>query len=312
MTAAAPVLQAFFTERLAAARRASPHTIIAYRDAIRMLVVFAAARHRVAPHRLDIADLDAATIAAFLDHLEHQRGNSIRTRNARLAAIHALFAFAAPGHPEHAADIARVLAIPAKRHDQTIVTFLTEPEAQALIDAPDPSRRTGRRDRALLTLAIQTGLRAGELTALRNRDLHLGTGAHVACHGKGRKDRITPLTGNTAAMLKQWLAERGGTPDDPLFPTNRGTPLSHDALCRRTCCSAERGTDERAEWVCTGSACVGLVGVAVFVDGVLESVGFQGGDGGVGLRGGFEAEVLVEGVGDGLVAVVEELLDLSQ
>jgi integrase/recombinase XerD len=238
MTALAPLLQGFFTRHLVAARRASPHTITAYRDAIRMLVVFAAEQHRLAPHRLDIADLDAPTVAAFLDHLEQERGNSIRTRNARLAAIHALFGYAAFDHPEHAADIARVLAIPAKRHDQTIVAFLTDPEAQALIDAPDPARRTGRRDRALLALAIQTGLRAGELTALRNRDLHLGAGAHVACHGKGRKDRITPLTDNTTAMLEQWLAERGGSPDDPLFPTNRGTPLSHDALTQRVTIAA--------------------------------------------------------------------------
>ena len=172
-------------------------------------------------------------ISAFLDHLEHERGNSIRTRNARLAAIHSLFGFAALRHPEHAADIARVLAIPPKRADQTIVTFLTAPRADALLAAPDRATRTGRRDHAWILLAIQTGLRASELTALTCGDVHLGTGAYVACHGKGRKDRITPLTPATVTTLRAWLAERGGTPDDPLFATTRGGPMSRDALQQR-------------------------------------------------------------------------------
>ena len=172
-------------------------------------------------------------ISAFLDHLEHDRENSIRTRNARLAAIHSLFAFAALRHPEHAADIERVLAIPPKRADQTIVTYLTDTEAEALLAAPDRASRTGRRDHAWILLAIQTGLRASELTGLTCRDVHLGAGPYVACHGKGRKDRITPLTPGTAATLRAWLAERAGDPGDPLFVTSRGGPLSHDALQQR-------------------------------------------------------------------------------
>jgi site-specific recombinase XerD len=233
VTAIAATMQAFFTERLIAQRRASPHTITAYRDTLRLLLGFAAQRTRTPPCRLDIADLDAPMISAFLDHLEHQRGNTIRSRNARLAAIHSLFSFAALRHPEHAADIARVLAIPPKRSDQTIVTFLTSTETEALLAAPDRATRTGRRDHAWILLAIQTGLRASELTALTRRDVHLGAGAYVACHGKGRKDRITPLAPGTVTTLRAWLAEHGGTPDDPLFTTIRGGPMSRDALQQR-------------------------------------------------------------------------------
>jgi integrase/recombinase XerD len=233
VTAIAATMQAFFTERLIAQRRASPHTITAYRDTLRLMLGFAAQRTGTPPCRLDIADLDAPVISAFLDHLERDRGNTIRSRNARLAAIHSLFGFAALRHPEHAADIARVLAIPPKRADQTIVTFLTTPEAEALLAAPDRATRTGRRDHAWILLAVQTGLRASELTALTCRDVHLGTGAYVACHGKGRKDRITPLTPATVTTLQAWLAEHGGTPDDPLFTTIRGGPMSRDALQQR-------------------------------------------------------------------------------
>jgi integrase/recombinase XerD len=233
VTAIAATMQAFFTERLIAQRRASPHTIAAYRDTWRLLLGFAAQRTRTPPCRLDIADLDAPMISAFLDHLEHQRGNTIRSRNARLAAIHSLFDFAALRHPEHAADIARALAIPPKRSNQTIVTFLTGPETEPLLAAPDRATRTGRRDHAWILLAVQTGLRASELTALTRRDVHLGTGAYVACHGKGRKDRITPLAPGTVATLRAWLAEHAGTPDDPLFTTIRGGPMSRDALQQR-------------------------------------------------------------------------------
>src|SRR5260221_3114889 len=223
-------MQAFFTDRLIAQRRASPHTIAAYRDTLRLLLGYARERAGKPPCRLDFADLDAPVISAFLDHLEHERGNSVRSRNARLAAIHSLFGFAALRHPEHAAGIARVLAIPPKRADQTIVTFLTSDEAEALLAAPDRATRTGRRDHAWILLAVQTGLRASELTALTRRDVHLGTGSYVACHGKGRKDRITPLSPGTVTTLRAWLAENPGTPGDPLFTTIRGGPMSRYAL----------------------------------------------------------------------------------
>jgi integrase/recombinase XerD len=233
MTALAPTLQTFFTDRLALQRQASGHTVAAYRDALRMLVVYAAQQAGKTPSRLDIADLDAQTVGAFLSHLENDRGNSIRTRNARLAAIHSLFQYAAVRHPEHAADIARVLAIPPKRFDKALITYLAEDEITALLAAPDLTTWTGRRDQALLVLACQTGLRATELTSLAIGDIHLGTGAHVSCLGKGRKQRITPLTPATVTVLRSWLAERGGLPADPLFITRRGTPLSRDALERR-------------------------------------------------------------------------------
>jgi site-specific recombinase XerD len=233
MTALAPTLQAFFTQRLVAERNASPRTVAAYRDTWRLLVVFASTSTRRPPCQLDFDDLDAPLVAAFLDHLETVRHNSIRTRNARLAAIHSLFRYAALRHPEHAATISRVLAIPPKRHDRAIVTYLTEAEVDALLDAPDQKTWCGRRDRAMLLLAAQTGLRVSELIGLTRHDVHLGIGPHVACHGKGRKDRITPLAAPTVAVLALWVRERGGNPNEPLFPTSTGRPLSRDAVEHR-------------------------------------------------------------------------------
>jgi site-specific recombinase XerD len=233
MSALAPTLQGFFTERLVGQRQASPHTLAAYRDTLRLLLCFAADRTGTQPSALDIDDLDAPLIGAFLDHLEHERANSVRTRNTRLAAIRSLFRYAALRHPEHAATIARVLAIPPKRFERALITFLTEPEIDALLAAPDRSTWTGRRDHAMLLLATQTGLRASELIGLACGDVHLGTGAHISCLGKGRKQRITPLTKQTVAVLDVWLAERAGHPDQPLFPTRTGRPLSRDAIERR-------------------------------------------------------------------------------
>lgn len=226
----APLLQSFFTDRLARQRQASGHTVAAYRDTFRLLLSFTAERTGIAPSRLDIADLDAPLIGAFLSHLEAERGNTVATRNARLAALRSFYTYAAFHAPQAAASIARVLAIPAKRGDKTTVSFLTRTEADALIDAPSIETWTGRRDRALLHMAIQTGLRVGEFTALRIRDLHLETGPHVRCHGKGRKDRATPLTAPTVTDLRSWLRERGGKPDEIVFPTRRGTALSRDAV----------------------------------------------------------------------------------
>lgn len=233
MSAFAPLLQAFFTDRLIGQRRCSQNTITGYRDTFRLLLAFAAARTGKTPDALDIADLDAPLIAAFLDHLERQRGNQVRTRNNRLAAIHSLFGYGAPRHPEHAATIQRVLAIPTKRCDRNLVTWLTQDEVDALLAAPDRTTWTGRRDHAMLVLAAQTGLRVSELIGLTVADTHLGVGAYVHAVGKGRKERRTPLTRLTVRVLRVWLAERGGAPDDPLFPTRTGTRLSHDAVERR-------------------------------------------------------------------------------
>lgn len=233
MSALAPTLEAFFTDRLTRQRDASPHTIAAYRDTLRLLLTFTAARTGQQPSQLDVADLDAALVGDFLNHLQTERGNSTRTRNARLAAIHSLFRYAALRHPEHAVVIERVLAIPAKRHDRALITFLDPNEVDALLAAPDRTTWTGRRDHTLVLLAIQTGLRISELTGLTCADVHLGVGAHVNCLGKGRKQRITPLTAGTVAALRVWLTERAGHPGDPLFPTRTGTRLSRDAVEHR-------------------------------------------------------------------------------
>ena len=231
MTTLTSTVQAFFTDYLTRQRRASPYTIAAYRDSLRLLLAFTARQAGTQPARLEITDLDAPVIGAFLDHLEKERCNSVRTRNARLAAIHALFSFAALRHLDHAAVIQRVMAIPPKRSDRKLVTYLTEPEAAALLAAPDPATTTGRRDHALLTLAIQAGLRVSELTALTRADAFLGTGAHVTCTGKGRRQRITPLTPATAKGLGGWLGEHPGKPGDPLFPSRSGSP--HEPLRSR-------------------------------------------------------------------------------
>ena len=233
MTDLAPVLQAFFTDRLARQRNASGQTVAAYRDTWRLLLAFAAERTGKQPSRLGIADLDAPLIGDFLDHLERDRGNGPRTRNARLAAIRSMFAYAALRHPEHAETIARVLAIPAKKFDRALVTWLTEPEVKALLAAPDKSTWAGRRDRAMLALAAQTGLRISELTGLTRGDLHLGAGPHVSCHGKGRKERITPLARPVIKVLLAWIAERDGEPGQPLFPNRTGGRLSRDAVEKR-------------------------------------------------------------------------------
>jgi integrase/recombinase XerD len=230
MSALAPVMEAFFTERLAAQRRASPHTVASYRDTFRLLLGFVQRRKGKAPSKLGIEDLDAVGIGAFLDHLERERHNSVRTRNNRLAAIHSLFSYAALRYPEHAAMIQRVLAIPAKRADRRLVSFLTDDEVDALLSAPDRDTWIGRRDHTFLLVAVQTGLRLSELTSLTCGAVELGTGAHLRCHGKGRKERITPLTAQVRSALRIWLTERRGATTDIVFPSRRGGPLSSDAV----------------------------------------------------------------------------------
>jgi site-specific recombinase XerD len=233
MSLLAPTLQAFFVDRLAKQRHASPRTVIAYRDTFRLLLCFLQQQTGKQPSQLDFEDLDAPTILAFLEHLEHERGNRPRTRNARLAALRSMFRFAALRHPEHAELIARVIAIPQKRHDKPIVAFLNKSEITALLAAPDRGTWIGRRDYALLATAIQTGLRVSELTSLNCGDVTLGAGACVQCLGKGRKARQTPLTASTQKLLRSWLRERAGQPSDPLFPTSTGARLTRDAIARR-------------------------------------------------------------------------------
>lgn len=230
MSVIAPTLQAFFTERLVQQRGASPCTMAAYRSCFRLLLRFVHQRCGKEPSQMAFDDLGATAVAEFLQHLENERGNGIRSRNARLAAVHSFFKFAAYRHPEHAELIQRVLAIPPKRFERAEITHLDHSEIVALLAAPDRETWHGRRDHALLLVAVQTGLRLSELTALRIEDAHLGGGAHLRCVGKGRKCRCTPLNAQTVAVLKVWLRERGGVPGDALFPTRRGTRLSADAM----------------------------------------------------------------------------------
>ena len=224
------LLAMFFSNHLMQQREASPHTIASYRDTFRLLVRYAQRELNKPPSELQLEDFDSAFIGDFLSHLENERGNRARSRNVRLAAIRSFFRQVALHEPQHAALAQRVLAMPSKRHLRSPVAWLDRDEVEALLRAPNPRTRFGRRDRTLLTVAVQTGLRASELIELRCRDVQLGAGAHLRCHGKGRKERHTPLRRDAAAMLNAWLKERGGEPHDLVFPNQRGRALSHDSL----------------------------------------------------------------------------------
>ena len=230
MTTLAPLLQSFFTERLAKERQASPHTICAYKTTFSLLLRFVRDRLGKAPSDIWLEELNALLISSFLHHLEVERKNSVRTRNARLAAIHSFFSYVAVLVPEHADQVKRVLDIPHKRFDRRLVDFLSRPEFEALLGEPDRKTWIGRRDHALLLVAIQTGLRASELATLRIDQIVPGNHTHIRCTGKGRKERCTPLTRQTMHVLRAWLREQGGTPNDPVFPSSRGGVLSLDAL----------------------------------------------------------------------------------
>jgi site-specific recombinase XerD len=226
------LLQRFFTQRLLAQLGASPHTVACYRDTFRLLLRFAAKQLGYPPSRMQLRDLSVELLSSFLDHLEQDRDCSARTRNIRLSAIHAFFRYVALEEPAQALLCQRVLAIPAKRHERRCVEFLTEQETAALIAAPDPTTWIGRRDRALLLVAVKTGLRSCELIALRRRDISLATGANVCCFGKGRKTRRTPLQPDVVPVLQSWLDECDHSPEASVFPSSRGGPLSADALQR--------------------------------------------------------------------------------
>ena len=232
MTLLAPLLEAFFTDRLRRQTSASPNTVVAYRDAFRLVLHFAQDHLGRGASTLALNDLDAPLIGAFLSHLEIARRNAARTRNARLAAIRSFFRFLAPREPAHGALIQRVLAIPQKRCDRRVVNFLTRPEVDAILASPDQTSWMGRRDHLLLVLAVETGLRVSELVRLRGGDVVLGASSYVRCSGKGRKERMTPLSRRTAARLRWWLQERKTAPADPIFPARHGGALSRDAVAR--------------------------------------------------------------------------------
>jgi site-specific recombinase XerD len=222
----AALLEGFFTQRLMQQRQASRHTVASYRDSFRLLLQFAQQHLHKAPATLALEDIDAPLVTAFLNELEQVRGVTARTRNLRLTAVHSFFHYAAFEAPANAAQIQRVLAIPAKRFTRPLVPFLSRPEVDALLAAPDQGSWSGRRDHALILLAVQTGLRLSELTSLRREDLHFGAGAHVRVIGKGRKERCTPLSKSTRAVLTAWVREPLRAEDQPLFPNARGGRLS--------------------------------------------------------------------------------------
>jgi integrase/recombinase XerD len=224
------LLEAFFVDRIMRQRQVSPHTIASYRDTFRLLLQYAQRHLGKAPSSLALPDLDTSFLGAFLDHLEQERDNSARSRNVRLAAVHSFFRYVALHAPEHSALTQRVLAMPSKRYVRRPIAFLTSVEVAALLTAPDLNTWGGRRDRALLLLAVQTGLRAAELIGLCCDDIVLGPAAYVRCQGKGRKVRNTPLRKDTITVLRAWLRERQAQPTDPVFPTISGTALSHDGL----------------------------------------------------------------------------------
>jgi site-specific recombinase XerD len=231
-TTLSALLSQFFTDRLCTQMDASPHTIAGYRDAFRLLLRFASEQTGRAPAKLTIEDLDAERVGDFLAYVESERGNSARSRNTRLAAIRSFFRFVAMNEPAYMLHCQRILAMPGKRYVRRTVAFLDDAEMEALLAAPDSSTRVGRRDQAILIVALQTGLRASEIVNLRCGDIVTGTGAHIRCEGKGRKQRCTPLRRETVKMLEAWLRERAGADGDPLFTTNRRTRLSRDALER--------------------------------------------------------------------------------
>jgi integrase/recombinase XerD len=226
------LVQAFFTDRLLQQRGASPNTVAGYRDTFRLLLRFAKERLGKAPSKLSLSDLDAAFVGDFLEHLEKARGNGARSRNTRLAAIHSFFRYVSFQEPAYADQCRRILAIPSKRYQRRLIEYLTAEEAEALLAAPDRTSWIGRRDRALLLVGIQTGLRVSELIGLRRSDIVLGSGAHVRCEGKGRKQRCTPLRPEAVEVLAQWLRECPAEPTTPAFPSSRGGPLSRDAVER--------------------------------------------------------------------------------
>jgi len=230
VTSLAPLLERFFADRLMRQREASRHTISSYRDTFRLFLIFAHARLHTPPSRLAFEAIDAPLVVAFLDHLEKHRHVRVRSRNLRLTALHSFFRYAAFELPGHAAQIQRVLAIPSKRFTRTLVPFLTRPEVEALLAAPDQRTWFGRRDHAFLLVAVQTGLRLSEMTSLTDGDVTLGTGAHVHVIGKGRKERCTPLAKPTVTVLKAWRREPPRGDGRVLFPNARGHRLSADAV----------------------------------------------------------------------------------
>lgn len=224
------LIQMFFVKRLNHQLRASPNTIASYRDTFKLLLRFAKQKTGKHPSELVIDDVNAQLVGEFLSYLKKERKNSHRTCNARLAAIHSFFRFMSYECPSYSAQIQRILSIPQKRFDKRVVTFLNSEEIKSLLAAPNRATWIGRRDHALILFAVQTGLRVSELIGLTVNQIKWGTGAHILCQGKGRKERCTPLTGQAEKVLREWLKEHSGISTDPVFPSLRGVRLSRDAV----------------------------------------------------------------------------------
>ena len=225
-------LQRFFTERLASQLQASSHTVASYRDTFRLLLAYTSKHLGHAPTDLQVADIDAELVGRFLSFVETTRGNSARSCNTRLSAIRSFFKYVAINEPQLLHHCQKILAMPSKRYEKRTIDYLNRAEIEALLAAPDPTTWFGRRDRTLLLVALQTGLRVSELINLDCRDVVFGTGTHVRCMGKGRKERSTPLRKDSVRALRAWRAEQGGEDDRPLFVSNRGDRLSRDAVER--------------------------------------------------------------------------------
>jgi integrase/recombinase XerD len=224
MSDLAPILQGFFRVKLMQHKDASPHTIASYRDTWRLLLHYAQQATGTPPEKMRLAQLDHDLITGFLHHLDTDRGNAASTRNNRLAAIHSMFRYAALHAPDDAEVIQRVLAIESTRTGDTEIPWLTPEETAAVLAAPDRDTWTGRRDHAMMTVLLATGLRVSELLSLTRADARIRpAGSHVRCTGKGRRDRSTPLDPATTAVLGEWLDHTSGQPADPLFPARGRT-----------------------------------------------------------------------------------------
>lgn len=235
------VLQDYFCLRLINQMNASPGTIGAYRDTFRLLLRYAEGRLKKSAVAITLEDLDAPLILDFLNHLEKNRGNSIRTRNARLAAIRAFMRYAAVREPAFLAVAQRVTAIPLKRFQRPLVGFLSREEMNAVLGAPDCTTWSGRRDRAMFTTFYNSGARVSEVSTLLIRDVTLGRSPHVRLHGKGRKERTVPLWKETALRLREWLKQVDTKPESPLFPNRKGQPITRagvESRLRRTVAKA--------------------------------------------------------------------------
>jgi len=225
-------VQRFFTERLINQLQASPNTIASYRDTFRLLLKYASDHLGRSPTDLMVADIDVDLVGEFLDFIEGTRKNATRSRNTRLSAIRSFFNYVATNEPQLLHHCQRILAIPSKRHEQRTIDYLTHQEIDALVAAPNPTTWFGRRDRTILMLALQTGLRVSELVSLKWADVSLEPCAYVRCMGKGRRERSTPIRKDCVLALRAWLAERGGGDTDPIFVSNRREQLSRDAVER--------------------------------------------------------------------------------